>query len=51
MSVLKCKLINARSICNKLPELHQLLDSDHFDILLITESWLNNDIHDNTIMN
>jgi len=51
MSSLKCKLINARSICNKLPDLHYLLDNEQVDILLITETWLRNDISNTTVIN
>ena len=35
-----CLMFNARSLCNKLVELHYLLYSSKFDILLVTESWL-----------
>ena len=40
VSFLKCYLINARSICNKLLELQHMLKSYDIDILLITETWL-----------
>jgi Reverse transcriptase (RNA-dependent DNA polymerase)/Endonuclease-reverse transcriptase len=33
-------LINARSLCNKLVELHHLLYSSSHDVVLVTESWL-----------
>jgi len=36
----KCCLLNARSVVNKLPELHYLLYFSNYDILLITEFWL-----------
>ena len=32
---------NARSICNKLPELHRLLYHETRHVVLITETWLN----------
>jgi hypothetical protein len=34
-------VLNARSMCNKLCELHYLLYNDSYDIVLVTESWLN----------
>ena len=33
--VLKCTLINARSICSKLSELHYLLYAENYDVLLL----------------
>ena len=40
---MRCLLINARSIVNKLPELHNLLyDKNPPDCIFITETWLNN---------
>ena len=39
-SLLKCNLLNVLSICNKLPELHQMLYGEAFDIILVTETWL-----------
>jgi hypothetical protein len=36
--MLKCNLMNARSICNQLPELYQLLYGENFDIIVVTES-------------
>ena len=45
--LLHCCLINARSLVNKLSELHYVLYSDaQFDCLLVTESWLTDDITD-----
>jgi len=41
---LNLSLFNARSICNKLPELHSLLYHETRDIILITETWLNGNI-------
>ena len=43
----KCKnlarflLLNARSLNNKMAELYYVLYSLHYDVVLITESWLN----------
>ena len=45
--LLRCCLFNARSLINKLPDLHYVLYSDtEFDCLLITESWLTDEITD-----
>ena len=41
---LRCYLINARSLLNKLAELYHYLSVVKPDILLITESWLRHDI-------
>jgi Reverse transcriptase (RNA-dependent DNA polymerase)/Endonuclease-reverse transcriptase len=38
--ILRCCLLNARSIANKLQELHIILYGNIYDIVLITESWL-----------
>lgn len=50
-SLLHCVLINARSLCNKLPELHQWIYSSHrmIDIMIVTESWLTNQITDSLL--
>ena len=48
--MLRCKLFNARSLCNKLPSLHLLLHSYEFDIIFITESWLNCDLPDSLLL-
>jgi len=39
-----CVIFNARSLCNKLVKLHYLFYSSKFDILLITECWLHENI-------
>jgi len=36
--------MNARSLCNKLAELHCVFYNDQIDILFVTESWLNSGI-------
>lgn len=38
--MLNCYLINARSLCNKLDDLHHFLVTNNPDVLLVTESWL-----------
>ena len=45
-SNLSCTYFNVRSIVNKLQELHQLLYSNTFDIIFITESWLHDEVTD-----
>ena len=48
--LLHCELINARSLCNKLSELHQrLYSSSNVDILIVTESWLTTNITDSLL--
>jgi hypothetical protein len=42
----KCVCLNARSVRNKLPELHYLLYNGKLDMLIVTESWLDNSITD-----
>ena len=44
-SVLRCFLSNARSIVNKLSELHYLLYSVCYDCIFVTESWLSPEIN------
>jgi len=41
----RCCLFNARSIVNKIHELHQLLYFDNYDVLLVTETWLHCDVN------
>jgi len=42
-------LFNARNVCNKLPELYYLLYSLSYDIIMITESWLNVNVPDSIL--
>lgn len=45
--VFRCCLFNARSLVNKLPELHYTLYSNvDIDCFLITETWLHDEIPD-----
>ena len=44
--LLNCCQLNARSIKNKLPELHYLLYCSDVDCVFITESWLSDDFTD-----
>ena len=44
-----CLLFNARSIKNKLGEIHHLLYTDKPMIVLITESWLDRSVSDNLL--
>ena len=41
IKVLTCKLMNARSIVNKMLELEEMVYEEDPDIILITESWTN----------
>ncbi len=43
---LNCLYFNARSLCNKLPSFELLLKSETYDLVLVTESWLNSCIPD-----
>lgn len=40
----RCCLTNARSIVNKIPELHLLLYFDNYEVLLVTETWLHSGV-------
>ena len=42
----KCIYFNARSLRNKLPSLHGLLYSNKYDIICISETWLNSKFTD-----
>ena len=42
----KCLLLNTRSVRNKIFELEALLLTYSFDMVALTETWLNNDIDD-----
>ena len=44
--LLYCYVINARSLKNKLSDLHHFLYSTRADCVCITESWLSNEITD-----
>jgi len=37
--------INCRSVNNKIPELHQVIDHVQPDVICLTETWLKPDIH------
>lgn len=45
----KCCSFNARSVANKLIDLHHLMYSETFACILITESWLHPHIYDGVI--
>ena len=44
--ILPCKLFNASSLMNKLDKLSCVLQSSHFDVIFVTESWLRHDFPD-----
>ena len=46
LNSVSCFLCNARSVVNKLDELHQLLYSGGHDIVFVTESWLHSGVTD-----
>ena len=50
-SSLRCLLLNARSIANKSEALRALLDTDHLDLVAITETFLDEDILDSELVN
>ena len=46
----KCILINARSLCCKLPEFRALLGGLEYDLIFVTETWLWDYIPDSVIL-
>src|SRR2546425_5746545 len=48
MMLLNCTLFNARSLKNKLPDLHFILYSEtiNYDVICITETWLTTSVTD-----
>ena len=46
-----CYHFNARSLLNKLVELHFLLNSDSYDIIAVAETWLNDKLDDVLMVN
>ena len=48
---MKCLLFNARSLKNKLPDLYTVIDKNNYDLILITESWLNSSVPDHLLVN
>ena len=47
---LTCHYFNARSLSNKLNSLTLLLNSEKYDIIFITETWLSDNIFDSEII-
>jgi hypothetical protein len=45
-NLLKCRLINARSVINKIDDLRVIANTENLDIICITESWANNNVAD-----
>ena len=39
---LSCRLLRARSLCNKLIDFQDLLTTEQLDIIAVNETWLNN---------
>jgi exonuclease III len=51
-SVIRAALVNARSLSNKSTIMNAFIDTNHLDLVAITESWLTgNDVVDNQILN
>ncbi len=50
-SGLKCIYFNARSLCNKLPNLDWVLSNENYDLIAITETWLGPNVPDSLISN
>ena len=46
---MSCLLFNAQSVKNKLNELHHLIHTSKYDIICVTETWLNDTVPDNII--
>ena len=51
LSFYKINLLNARSLKNKLRDLHCNFNANNPDIVCITETWLNQSIPDSVILN
>ena len=39
----KCGLLNARSVCNKLPNFHEYMNHSKLDLCCVTETWIRED--------
>ena len=48
---LSCYYFNARSLSNKLSDLHLLLGSMKYDVICVTETWGTNSIPDSLFLN
>ena len=42
-------MFNARSICNKFPDLYALLSCNMYDLIFVTETWTHADIPDSMV--
>ena len=47
---LSYRLLSARSLCNKLIDFQHLLSTEHLDNVAVNETWLNNSIPDELIV-
>ena len=47
---MKAILFNARSICNKFPEIQVLVSSYEYDLVFITETWATENLLDSSII-
>ena len=50
LSVMKCALLNARSIKNKLHDIHELITENSIDVLAITGTWISDNDSDKIIL-
>jgi len=48
--LLRCFYFNARSLKNKLAELHLLLHDGIYDIIAVSESWLDDTVNDSLLL-
>ena len=49
-NILRCMSLNARSICSKLNEFHDLVKMKNVDVVAVTETWLHQRILDTEIL-
>ena len=50
-NILRCMSLNARSVCNRLNEFHDLVKMSNVDMVAVTETWLRQSILDTAILN
>ncbi|CAH3107734.1 unnamed protein product [Pocillopora meandrina] len=50
-NILRCMSLNARSVCNRLNEFHDLVKMSNVDMVAVTETWPRQSILDTAILN
>ena len=50
-NILSCMSLNARSVCNRLNEFHDLVKMSNVDMVAVTETWPRQSILDTAILN